>query len=412
MAEKFYTILTNVGKAKITNAATTGTKVNFAKLVLGDSGGSYYEPTQTQTALKHKVWEGQISNVKVHESNQNWIVVETVIPGNVGGFTIREVGIVDDTNNLLVIAKHPESYKPSADDGTIKDMIINLVIEVSNASAVKLKIDPTVILATKKDVDDLRGKYLLKSEKASDSDKLDGLDSSAFARREHTHTKSQITDFAHTHAWNDISGKPNSFTPGSHRHSVNDVDNIMSTIVGTKVNNAVVADKLTNQHGTPIKFNWAGQGGQPAWLWGGNDTDHTNMYVYNPSNFNVNYANNTGSVLGFQFRNNNGQLEVLVGGVWLSVGAKQYTVKRDFSIRADGSSKFEYYGSGIFKKLGISGSQDTKQWISISLDDVLFNYDDSDVGYVNIEFKNSFKVIAKQGYVTNVGVYGFIQTEK
>lgn len=35
-------------------------------------------------------------------------------------------------------------------------------------------------------------------------------------------------------------------------------------------------------------WNWSGQGGQPSWLWGGNDG--VNMYVYNPSNFSVNYA--------------------------------------------------------------------------------------------------------------------------
>ena len=37
-----------------------------------------------------------------------------------------------------------------------------------------------------------------------------------------------------------------------------------------------------------IRWNWSGQGGQPSWLWGGNDG--ANMYVYNPSNFSVNYA--------------------------------------------------------------------------------------------------------------------------
>lgn len=37
-----------------------------------------------------------------------------------------------------------------------------------------------------------------------------------------------------------------------------------------------------------MKWNWSGQGGQPSWLWGGNDG--ANMYVYNPSNFSVNYA--------------------------------------------------------------------------------------------------------------------------
>lgn len=46
--------------------------------------------------------------------------------------------------------------------------------------------------------------------------------------------------------------------------------------------------------GGALNMNWSGQGGQPSWLWGGNDG--VNMYVYDPSNFSVNYANSAGSV--------------------------------------------------------------------------------------------------------------------
>lgn len=45
--------------------------------------------------------------------------------------------------------------------------------------------------------------------------------------------------------------------------------------------------------GQVMVYNWSGQGGQPQWLWGGNDV--SNMYVYNPSNFSVNYANSAGN---------------------------------------------------------------------------------------------------------------------
>ena len=61
-------------------------------------------------------------------------------------------------------------------------------------------------------------------------------------------------------------------------------------------NTATTAVKLARSGNTsyPMTFNWSGQSGQPSWLWGGNDG--TNMYVYNPSNFNVNYAKSAGSV--------------------------------------------------------------------------------------------------------------------
>ena len=79
MAENFYTLLTEIGKAKIANASVLGQKINFTRLVVGDSNGQYYEPTESQTKLAHQVWQGQVGNVKIDENNPNWIVIETVI---------------------------------------------------------------------------------------------------------------------------------------------------------------------------------------------------------------------------------------------------------------------------------------------------------------------------------------------
>ncbi|WP_333638222.1 phage tail protein [Tissierella praeacuta] len=158
MAEQFYTILTQIGKASIANASALGTKVEFKYFALGDGNGSYYNPTETQTSLKNEVWRGQIAQITVDEKNPNWIVLETVIPSNVGGFTIREAGVFDTEGNLLAVGKYPETYKPVVADGSVKDLYIRMILEVSNTSAVTLKIDPTVILATKKDIELLEQK--------------------------------------------------------------------------------------------------------------------------------------------------------------------------------------------------------------------------------------------------------------
>ncbi len=158
MAEQFYTILTKLGKAKIANASALGTSVNFTKFQVGDSNGSYYNPTEDQAELKHKVWEGNIGSVTIDKDNSNWIVIETVIPADQGGFMIREAGIIDDQGNLIAIGKYPETYKPITSEGSSKDLIIRMILEVSNASSVTLKVDPTVILATKKDIDVLDNK--------------------------------------------------------------------------------------------------------------------------------------------------------------------------------------------------------------------------------------------------------------
>lgn len=158
MTEQFYTILTQIGKASIANATSLGTKVEFKYFALGDGNGSYYNPTETQTSLKNEIWRGQIAQITVDEKNPNWIVLETVIPSNVGGFTIREAGVFDTEGNLLAVGKYPETYKPVVADGSVKDLYIRMILEVSNTSAVTLKIDPTVILATKKDIDILDNK--------------------------------------------------------------------------------------------------------------------------------------------------------------------------------------------------------------------------------------------------------------
>lgn len=156
MAESFYTILTNIGKAQIANASALGTKVKFTTLKLGDSGGNYYNPTETQTALVHEVWSGNIGNIIVDTDNSNWIVLETVIPANVGGFMIRECGIADDEGNLLAVGKYPETYKPVVSEGSSKDLRIRTILEVVNTAAVMLKIDPTVTLATKEDLETVK----------------------------------------------------------------------------------------------------------------------------------------------------------------------------------------------------------------------------------------------------------------
>lgn len=50
----------------------------------------------------------------------------------------------------------------------------------------------------------------------------------------------------------------------------------------------------SNNTNNPMYFWWDGKGGQPSWLWGG--SDGTNMYVYNPSNFSVNWATSSGKI--------------------------------------------------------------------------------------------------------------------
>lgn len=149
MVETYYTLLTSGGIAKLTNAQITQTAVNITHLAVGDGDGSYYNPTESATKLKKERWRGLVSKVEQDPNNPNWIVVEITIPATAGGFMIREVGIFDSSNTLIAIGKYPETYKPLVDSGSSKDLIIKMVIQVSNASAISINVDPNVITASR-----------------------------------------------------------------------------------------------------------------------------------------------------------------------------------------------------------------------------------------------------------------------
>ncbi len=175
MEEQFYTILTAVGKAKIANAAALGKKIELTELALGDGGGSYYNPTEDQTELRNEVWRGAIGTVDVDGENPNWITIQTVVPSQHGGFMIREAGVFDNEGDLIAVGKYPETYKPVAADGSIKDLIVRMILEVSNAASVVLKVDPTVVLATQQQVNEAeaRAKAYADQEVAEVSQALD-----------------------------------------------------------------------------------------------------------------------------------------------------------------------------------------------------------------------------------------------
>ncbi|MDB0519956.1 phage tail protein [Clostridioides difficile] len=153
--KSYYTILTNVGKAKIANASIVGGKVDFVKIQLGDGGGNEYNPTEEQTVLKNVVWEGKVGNVKTDESMTNCLILESLIPASAGGFVVREIGYLDTEGNLLAISKYRSAYKPKVEDGAVIDMKVKTIFVVSNVNNIELKIDPTIIFATLKDIQEL-----------------------------------------------------------------------------------------------------------------------------------------------------------------------------------------------------------------------------------------------------------------
>ena len=150
----YYTLLTKIGLAKLTNAQSSGSVVQWSQMAVGDGNGAAVTPTETQTTLVNEKYRAQINNLTIDETNQNYLVAEMVIPATVGGFTLREIGIFDSEGSLVAVANCPESYKPVLTDGAASDFAVRVIVMASNVTAVELKIDPYAVMATRKYVDD------------------------------------------------------------------------------------------------------------------------------------------------------------------------------------------------------------------------------------------------------------------
>jgi|GEM_PF-900974 len=154
MSAEYYTLVTDVGNAKLTNALALGTAVTLTHFAVGDGAGTAYNPTEDQTALKNEVYRASINAIKTDTDNPTWLTVEAVIPSTEGGWTVREAGIFDADGDLIAIAKYPESVKPALESGIGKDLYCRLILQHGNVEAVTLKVDPAIVLATREFVQD------------------------------------------------------------------------------------------------------------------------------------------------------------------------------------------------------------------------------------------------------------------
>lgn len=145
----FFTILTTIGQAKIANAVALGQQIQVTEMALGDGNGNATTPTQAQTGLVRQVYRAQLNQLSVDPLNPNYVIAELVVPSEAGGWTVREVGLYDVDGNLIAVGNFPETYKPILSEGASRDLVVRIIIEVSNASVVQLKIDPSIVLASR-----------------------------------------------------------------------------------------------------------------------------------------------------------------------------------------------------------------------------------------------------------------------
>jgi len=153
MAVTYYALLTTIGAGKLANATALGTTLKITQLAVGDGGGNVPTPDASRTQLVNEVRRAPLNRLSVDPANSAQIIAEQVIPEDVGGWWIREMGLYDEAGALIAYANCAPSYKPQLAEGSGRTQTVRIVLIVSNAASVELKIDPSVVLATREYVD-------------------------------------------------------------------------------------------------------------------------------------------------------------------------------------------------------------------------------------------------------------------
>src|SRR5574344_1366078 len=156
----FYTILTNSGINAIVKARALNKEVKLTSIAVGDGE---IVPAQSMEGLQSEKHRFNINTITQDSTNPGYLVIEGIIPSTVGGFYISEVALYTDDNVLFAIGSLPRTYKPLLEEGSAKDLTIKMIIEVTNADSVSLKIDDSVVLASRKFVEDTLENYMLTS---------------------------------------------------------------------------------------------------------------------------------------------------------------------------------------------------------------------------------------------------------
>ncbi|WP_338513632.1 phage tail protein [Pseudomonas poae] len=150
---QFFAILTAVGEAKQANADALGVPWTFAQMAVGDANGADPIPSRTQTKLINERRRAPLNQVKVDPKNASVIIAEQIIPESIGGWWIREIGLYDAAGDLVAIANCAPTFKPLLTQGSGRTQVIRINLIVSSTSNIELKIDPSVVLATREYVD-------------------------------------------------------------------------------------------------------------------------------------------------------------------------------------------------------------------------------------------------------------------
>lgn len=147
MPAKYYVTLTNYG-AELVAAAHDLQSITLTEMVIGDANGIPYQPIDhTDLAqLVHQTAAVEIREVKV---GNNSATVSAIIPANVGGFNIHEIGLKDASGKLVYIGNYHGAYKPVIAEGGGGELELVIDIKATAGAQALIEINPMIISADK-----------------------------------------------------------------------------------------------------------------------------------------------------------------------------------------------------------------------------------------------------------------------
>lgn len=153
MANKYGTIITTAGAEMIAECILNGTALVISEAAAGDGGGAYYQPTVTQPALVNECWRGGIASAQINMETPNMLDVKIVIPDDVGGFVVRELGLYSESGDLIAICNTPDTEKVAITGGVSGKLTMLMHIIVADASVVEFIINPSLDAISQEELD-------------------------------------------------------------------------------------------------------------------------------------------------------------------------------------------------------------------------------------------------------------------
>jgi phage-related tail fiber protein len=197
-------MITTQGAAKKTNCDALGIPWEPRYMLIGDANGTDPVPSPSQTKLVNQVYRAQINQLRVSPTDANVLIAEVVLPPDVGGWWVRELALEDKDGVFSAVANAPPSYKPVLAQGSGRNQVVRMHIITSGTSNIQLKIDPSVVLATRQYVDEAVNGLLPANKPAGTYTKVTVNDRGVFVSGSNpttlagygitdTYTKDQIT---------------------------------------------------------------------------------------------------------------------------------------------------------------------------------------------------------------------------